>query len=411
MTDTKTTRVECQLQPVSLQGIATTSLSPPRFVVDKIIPRSVPTLAGGHGGVGKSQFGTALCAHSAAGQKWGPFDVVMAGSLFVSMEDRRDVVLYRLRRIIEGSGLDPEAIEANMTVLDGTEGDPLVGEAVIDGVRRVTYLPALAELAEAAKGKGLIVIDNASDAFAGNENDRAQVRGFMRALTGIARDNDAGLMLLAHIDKAAARFGSSGNTYSGSTAWHNSARSRLALVNNDGQLELVHEKSNFGPLADSVPLAWTEGGLLVPVDRAIEIHSPATDADDEAVMAAMVAASAADLIVPAAMSGPLTAWSVLRTLPECSVFDGRDGKRRLQRALTRLQRVSSITVDEYRNDHRHVRKRLVLRGCASAPVPLVPPSTGARFQRTAPVCAGSTTDAELTQLTQADDYRRGRDGE
>ena len=88
----------------------------------------------------------------------------------------------------------------------------------------------LGELRAAVGGAGLLIIDNASDAYDGPENDRRQVRTFIRELAGLGRGNNAGVMLLAHIDKQAARFGSQGNSYSGSSAWHNSARSRLALV-------------------------------------------------------------------------------------------------------------------------------------------------------------------------------------
>ncbi|NDC04341.1 MAG: hypothetical protein EBZ81_15590, partial [Betaproteobacteria bacterium] len=78
-----------------------------------------------------------------------------------------------------------------------------------------------------------IVIDNASDVFADNENDRTAVRGFMRALNLIAHATGAACLLLAHVDKASVRGGAgqtTNSTFSGSTAWNNSARSRWAMV-------------------------------------------------------------------------------------------------------------------------------------------------------------------------------------
>ena len=108
------------------------------------------------------------------------------------------------------------------------------------------------------------MVDNASDAFAGDENNRRQVRAFMRMLVEVARANDAGLVLLAHVDKSAAKFGANRNSYSGSTAWHNSARSRLALTERDGRIELIHEKHNLGPAAEPVPLFWSASGVLMP---------------------------------------------------------------------------------------------------------------------------------------------------
>ena len=69
------------------------------------------------------------------------------------------------------------------------------------------------------------------------------------ALAAIARHHDAALVLLAHIDKNAAKDGARGNSYSGSTAWHNSARSRLALMEQDGHIQLLHEKANLSKKA------------------------------------------------------------------------------------------------------------------------------------------------------------------
>lgn len=44
----------------------------------------------------------------------------------------------------------------------------------------------------------LIVIDNSADVYAGNENDRAQVRQFITLLRGPTIDVGAGLILTSH---------------------------------------------------------------------------------------------------------------------------------------------------------------------------------------------------------------------
>ena len=90
----------------------------------------------------------------------------------------------------------------------------------------------------------------------------------------IAREHDAAVVLLAHIDKAAARNGGQGNSYSGSTAWHNSARSRLALVEDEATgLELLHEKANFGKKRDPYPCNGPRTASRSPGRRD---HNPAT---------------------------------------------------------------------------------------------------------------------------------------
>ena len=74
------------------------------------------------------------------------------------------------------------------------------------------------------------------------------------------------MLLLAHIDKQAARGGAAGNNYSGSTAWHNSSRSRLALVPTDDGVELHQEKLNLGARLDApIELSWSADGLLKPL--------------------------------------------------------------------------------------------------------------------------------------------------
>ncbi|MGC8541870.1 MAG: AAA family ATPase, partial [Phycisphaerae bacterium] len=114
---------------------------------------------------------------------------------------------------------------------------------------------------------GLLIVDNASECFAGNENRRSHVSGFMGALAELVAPWGGTVLLLAHVPKSAVgRKG--GESYSGSTAWHNACRNRLALVSTeeDNQtIELRHEKNNFGPRAAPITLRY-EGGTLAQVE-------------------------------------------------------------------------------------------------------------------------------------------------
>jgi RecA-family ATPase len=104
-----------------------------------------------------------------------------------------------------------------------------------------------------------VIIDNASDVFAGNENDRAQVRGFLRCLNQIAAGTDCAILLLAHVDKASVRMTvgkDTDSTFSGSTAWNNSVRSRWAMTREKERLILAHEKSNLGPKMEPLELEF-----------------------------------------------------------------------------------------------------------------------------------------------------------
>lgn len=236
------------------------------FVMTPIIPRRVVTLFGGHGGSGKTMCALAMAAHIAAGRPWGPYTVEAAQrTVFLSFEDGADIIEYRLDQIIEHCDLPRDLIAQNLAIYDGSDVDAAL---VSEGRNRILeILPMMEQVRDVCAGASAIFIDNASDTFDGDENNRRHVRSFMRELTQIAKANNAGVVLLAHIDKNAAKHGAANNSYSGSTAWHNSARSRIALVEVDGVLEIRHEKANLSALAEPVRLVREKG---VPVPQSVE---------------------------------------------------------------------------------------------------------------------------------------------
>src|SRR6185437_16182752 len=300
---TATLEIEADVEPseklVSIDLRDLMQRDPPaaRYVFELIIPRRVTTLLGGHGGMGKSVLALTLAAHAACGRQWGSFAAVQCRAVYVSLEDDADTVRYRLRRIIEAYNLPAVNVIDALRVFDGSDIDAtLAMEVAFEGIHRVTQTAAMERVADACKGAGLIVIDNASDAYGGNENDRRQVRTFIRVLTQLARANDAGVLLLAHIDKSAARNGAYGNSYSGSTAWHNSVRSRLALLSDESGITLTHEKAQFSKAAEPMRLAFADHGVLMPLDA--QASQRAADgqiaADAESVVAALAKLVAED---------------------------------------------------------------------------------------------------------------------
>lgn len=258
---------------VDLADFMATSPNTIGWAIRPIVPRGEVTLWGGHGGAGKSISVLQLIAHGACGEPWqgmSPDDYLRC--LYVSLEDSGDKVRYRLRRICESYNLHTGRVEEGVRVVDCPSGRAsLMVEESKFGIRSMTETALMSQLRRYCEGADVIVIDNASDAFGGNENDRQAVRAFMSALKRIARDYNAGVILLAHIDKASAKMGAAGNTYSGSTAWHNSARSRIAIVTEQGAegapatVRLLHEKNQYGKLADPVSLKWNDAGVLMPL--------------------------------------------------------------------------------------------------------------------------------------------------
>lgn len=346
------------LQTVDLSDLGTADIAPPSFVIDPIVPCGYTTLLGGHGGSGKSILALVYAAHVACGRNWGPFRFERCKVLFVSLEDPGNLVRYRLRRICEEYTLPVREVRENLEIVDGTEAAALAVETSMHGTRSLIFTAAAEAIREKAQDAGLVFIDNASDAFDANENERRLVRAFVRYLTHMVKGHGGAMVLLAHIDKAAARYGANGNTYSGSTAWHNSTRSRVALIDGD----LIHEKLNVGRKhEDKVPLAWSNHGVLVPDlngERKQQSDAARNEADDMAVLACLRAAAEANEYVAAASRGSVTAWHALRQFPECpEVLKDKTGKIRTQEALMRLARVGAIRRVEYQDRYRHKRER------------------------------------------------------
>lgn len=408
-----------KLKLVDLGGLRAANIEPPSFVLEPIVPRGTLTLFAGHGGSGKSLLALIWAAHVACGRDWGRFCVVEPMRvLFASLEDPGQVMAYRLRSIVEVYDLDYDLIQQNLAIADGADMDAaLVSEVAEAGVRHLRPTPRLAELAELAEGAELIVIDNASDTFDGDENNRRQVRYFIRHLARMARANNAGMVLLAHIDKAAAIHGSNGNSYSGSTAWHNSARSRLALEGG-GCLVLRHEKANLSALAEDVNLEWkatsTGARVLVPIHGgnvgATEMLARQTENDANRLLLMLASAAGAGIEVPAAMSGSYTAAHAIGHMKELpAVFRSSKGRKRIFMAVTELLRTGRLHKVEVKTSSRNTKLVLELTQTGAAEVarvrasnPHTPSVTDARAgERASVVCTPLTDATHATDATQA----------
>lgn len=369
------------LVPVDVDDVMTALPKPPGYVVAPWLPRRVVTLFGGHGGAGKTTLAVAIGAHVAAGEPLAGLEVERDKVVVVSLEDEPAVMRLRLRRVIEEYQLNHFKVLENFTLLDGTEGyAALMAEG--DGYNAPTAPTATFQaMREQVAGAGLVIIDNASDAYDANENARRSVRAFIRALTLIAREHDAAVMLLAHIDKASAKSGAQGNSYSGSTAWHNSSRSRLALlVQEDGTLLVEHEKLNLGKRADPVPFRLTEFGIPVPGQHSTgEVDDGSLDRQQ--MIATFRAAEEAGVSIPDNLApGGYSAMNLLATLAEYPAKYQKDkrGRTLAQRMLTQMKRDGVLVSEPYERSYRKQGARLVLSDahkCAGA-TPDTPPPEG-----------------------------------
>lgn len=351
------------LVEVNLTDLATAVLAAPDYLVAPILPRGEVTLLGGHGGAGKSTLALSLAACIAVGRDWGALRITAGRVLYLSLEDGGERCRWRLQKICRQFRLDPAQVAAGLTVLDGSEAGPLATE----DARRLKWLPLMEQVRARAVGFDLVILDNASDACDADENSRRQVRAFVRGVGATVRGHGGAVLLLAHIDKNRAKYGAQGNSYSGSTACHNSARSRVALISKSegGGVQLVHEKLNFGmKLQEPLDLYWSESGVLVPdaggFSRADARAAEAAD-DEAAVLAALVEAAACGENVSTSTTGSATGWHKIAALPSCpDSLRVKSGKGRLEAALLRLAVTGRVRRETYRNTQRREVERWVV---------------------------------------------------
>lgn len=350
-----------RLAAVRLDDVMAVTESPVGYALSPYYPRRMVTLLGGHGGLGKSMLALVHAAHVAAGRDWGTLSVTQGRVVFLSFEDEGAILRWRLRCIIEAYQLPAAAVVDRLTVLDGSDAETELAIETPDGAG-LDFTPMMGLVSEAVRGADLVFIDNASDTYGANENARRPVRKFVRRLAHEAKANNAAVVLLAHIDKSAARGGGKDNHYSGNTAWHNSARSRLALVKSeDGSIELLHEKANHASVADPVALQRASNGVLVPVSAHVAAAAKASaqavlaQADAQDVLAALThAVEALPDGVPTAMTGPCTTWHVLSMRPTTPAWmKARANKRRVDAALQELESRGSIRRRLVQRANRH----------------------------------------------------------
>jgi len=233
------------LPVVDVAGVLSHPSAPPRFVWGQYLPRQQVALLGAHGGTGKSTIALMLAVCVASGRELFGHETEQGRVVFASLEDGADVVRHRLAFTCQQWGMAPHALAQNLVIADGTSHPELF---TAERREQGHTTPSYAELRELAKRAALLVVDNASDAYGGDEIQRQQVRAFIRCRAEIARAEDCAVLLLAHVDKGTSRTrkAEGGEGYSGSTAWNNSVRSRLFMARaEDGTLSLEHQKSNL----------------------------------------------------------------------------------------------------------------------------------------------------------------------
>ncbi|XTI71570.1 AAA family ATPase [Acidithiobacillus sp. AC3] len=384
---------------VSISDIYSAPSPEPAFIWAGRIPRGHVTLLGAHGGVGKSMLALQLAVAACLGADFLGASTEQGRVLFYSAEDGAAVLRHRLGFIAAHFNASPRMLAERLVILDATDEPALYREASAFGIKTGEGTPGFSRLAEiiAEVQPDLIIVDNASDVFEASENDRAAVRGFMRSLRSLFPDEGAppAMLLLAHIQKAAVGAGRGAESYSGSTAWHNSARSRLALTadrDDPARLTLSHDKLNLGPrTAEPLRLVRTMTGLLTidesTHDAAGEPNEPPVDSLLK-VLADFV--ERGERVSTEANSPRTNAWAMLRPEPQ---FPKRafPVAGALFATIRQLERDGLIEREQYRNQSRKDRTAWTLSAKGWERIGKTAPSAPS-----APTQEVGTVDAEVS---------------
>ena len=244
------------------------SVPPRRWLVPQRIPLANVTMLNGDGAAGKTAIALQLGVATVRGTDWLGSIIDTPGSvMFVTAEEDYDEIHRRLAAIIEHQRIGFRDL-AGLHLLCMPGSDAVLGIQDRAGVIQPTALFESLTHEAACIRPSLIVIEAAADVFAGNENDRTQVRQFVALLRRLALSTGAAVLLIAHPSLSGL---ASGTGTSGSTAWNNSVRSRLyftgAKKSDDDAKSDIRElkvmKSNYGPAGEIVRLRWRRG-VFVP---------------------------------------------------------------------------------------------------------------------------------------------------
>ena len=212
-----------------------------------------------------------------------------------------------------------------------------------------------------------------------------------------------------HVDKTTSRNrkAEGGEGYSGSTAWHNSARSRLVMTRaDDGLLTLQHQKSNHGKKHNPMTLVWPENGLPMLSSESSnhcsldgQIQGRADDKAAAALLSLIAEFAGRGQFCSPAVTSRNHPYLMLKSEPAFQRLNLRQDD--VKRIVNQCQRAGWIESLEYRTPDRkpHQRWTVTASGCAFAglPAPTAPTTAdGAPVSMaqggapTAPTCVGGT---------------------
>jgi len=314
-------------EPIDLKKLSLIEPLPPKFIMPGWLPCGYATMFSGHGGAGKSSIGLILIVCMALGLDFFGNPVEQRKVLFLSCEDRIQILHWRLAHICRFFGISIEALFEHLFILDLVGHDNILYQP---SRRGAALTPVYRELSNRMKqySAQVLVVDGISDTFDGNENSRAEPKAFVNSLLSLVPAEDGALILLGHVAKASANNAQTSEGYSGSTAWHNAVRARWYLYpetktgysnrpESTGKLILELQKSNLGKADKSMCFEWDDAAnMFAHVEIAEESHFDKNYRETQERNGILSAIVKCTVDIPAACSGQRTAFHVLAAQPD-----------------------------------------------------------------------------------------------
>jgi AAA domain/Bifunctional DNA primase/polymerase, N-terminal/Primase C terminal 1 (PriCT-1) len=373
---------------LDLETLAGRDPHPPESIMAGL-PCGYATATFAHGGTGKSQIELMRGVCIAMGIPFCGLETKRRRVLFVSCEDRADILHWRLTRLCAYLGIDLASLAGWLHILD------LVGHRSIlfapDPRTGLALTAAYGALAERIKeyGTEVLILDGIADVFGGNENARVEVKQFVNELLALIPPATGAVLLIGHVNKVSASGGATNEGYSGSTAWHNSARARWFLypetlhgedggrAARTGKLILELQKANHGEVGTQIEFQWDVaanlfvGRLVADAMDFDRTHRDQTERRGILLSLKACTQSTPAIMVPAATTGQRTAYNTLAERPEFpdTLRSGKPGRTRFWRHIEALRQKNAIEEASYRRTNRHLTAHLVitsegLRQCA-----------------------------------------------
>lgn len=359
-------------EPLDLEALAERQPQPPQFIVNDWLPVGYGTLLAGHGGVGKSAIGLHLIVCVALGLPFCGMHVQRRRVVYLSCEDREDIIHWRLARICAHLSIDMAGLHGNLDIRDLVGHETVLWEK--DPRTGYTLTPPYGQLAgimgrEAAPE--LLVIDGVSDTFGGGELSRTDTKRYVNSLVRLINPARGAVLLIGHVNKVSASAPATSEGYSGTTGWHNAVRarwylypetdgtedSRPGMVARTGALMLELQKSNHGPMDQALKWQWDDDAHMFLPEAGLTTFDKAHQGREmrRAILLTMLACHQSSIAVPAATTGQRTAFHVLsaqKNWPQ-NVGRGRSQTRQFWRQIEEMRASALIADNEIRRKDRH----------------------------------------------------------